>query len=47
MEIPVEVKEHVLKQLFEQDSVLVAGLVNKLANDLGMKEEQVKSAIVK
>lgn len=47
VEIPVEVKEHVLKQLFEQDSVLVAGLVNKLANDLGMKEEQVKSAIVK
>lgn len=47
VEIPVEVKEHVLKQLFEQDSVLVAGLVNKLASDLGMPVEQVKSAIVK
>lgn len=47
VEIPVQVKEHVLKQLFEQDSVLVAGLVNKLASDLGMPVEQVKSAIVK
>lgn len=47
VEIPVEVKEHVLKQLFEQDSVLVAGLVNKLASDLGMPVEQVKSDIVK
>ena len=47
VEIPVEVKEHVLKQLFEQDSVLVAGLVNKLASDLGKSEEEVKSAIVK
>lgn len=46
VEIPVEVKEHVLKQLFEQDSVLVAGLVNKLASDLRMPVEQVKSAIV-
>lgn len=46
MEIPVEVKEHVLKQLFEQDSVLVAGLVNKLASDLRMSVEKVKSAIV-
>ena len=47
VEIPVEVKEHVLKQLFEQDSVLVAGLVNKLASDLKMSVEEVKSAIVK
>ena len=47
VEIPVEVKEHVLKQLFEQDSVLVAGLVNKLASDLKMSVEQVKSDIVK
>ena len=47
VEIPVEVKEHVLKQLFEQDSVLVAGLVNKLASDLGIPVEQVKSDIVK
>ncbi len=46
VEIPVKVKEHVLKQLFEQDSVLVAGLVNKLANDLKMPVEKVKSAIV-
>ena len=46
VEIPVEVKEHVLKQLFEQDSVLVAGLVNKLASDLRMPVEKVKSAIV-
>lgn len=47
VEIPVEVKEHVLKQLFEQDSVLVAGLVNELANDLEMSVEEVKSVIVK
>ena len=47
VEIPVEVKEHVLKQLFEQDSVLVAGLVNELANDLKMSVEEVKSVIVK
>ena len=47
VKIPVEVKEHVLKQLFEQDSVLVAGLVNKLASDLKMSVEEVKSVIVK
>lgn len=46
VKIPVEVKEHVLKQLFEQDSVLVAGLVNKLASDPEMPVEKVKSAIV-